>query len=337
MADLKKIVAEINKKHGNGTVSVGNQSLDVPKFSSGVLSVDMVTGGGYPWGRVIEVFGDESSGKTTLGGYAISEVQKLGHVSAFVDLEHAIDPSWQTSLGVKMEELIVSQPDSAEAAFDVTEALARSGAIRFILFDSIAAAVPKAELEGEYGDAHMGLRARLMGQFLRRVTPILNKNQVTLMMLNQTREKIGVFFGDPTTTPGGKAVKFAASQRIRTYASKKFDNGKLIKIRVIKNKVGPPFRKTDFRIIEDTNLGVRGVDIVRDIFWSAVAAGIVIRNQNTYNLNGTKLAVGKDAALAAFRKIKDYDAIRADVLKYYVNSVESNLEKEPDEDGEIDD
>jgi len=321
---IKDVVDKINGKLGSGAViGGGGQGLQkLPRTSTGILSLDLALGGGYPVGKVIELFGPESSGKTTIGAHALKVIQSIPDygLGAIVDVEHAVDPTWFENIGIDMGQLIVSQPDSAEQAFDIVESLIRSGAVRLILLDSVAALVPKNEIEGEYGDAHMGLRARLMGQFLRKITPLASKHNCTVICMNQTREKIGVIFGSNETTPGGKALKFGASCRIRVSGSKKVtdanDNvvGKSTNIFVPKNKVGKPFVKTDFRIVAMEDLAVYGVDIVRDVFFAGLWIGLIKKSGNTYTYDGTKLGIGRDKAVEGFRKLGIHD-------KVYFNSL----------------
>ena len=253
---LDLAIAQISKEFGEGSImKLGeNHKVDVELLSSGALSLDIALGGGYPKGRIIEIYGPESSGKTTLALHAIAEIQKQGGTAAFIDAEHALDPAYAKKLGVDTQNLLVSQPDNGEQALEITETLVRSNAVDLIVVDSVAALVPQAEIDGDMGDSHMGLQARLMSQALRKLTGIINKSKATVIFINQIRMKIGVMFGNPETTTGGNALKFYASVRAdirRSGQIKAGDDvvGNRTKVKIVKNKIAAPFKIAEFDII----------------------------------------------------------------------------------------
>ena len=288
---------QINKQFGDGAIRrLGDtQTIDVELLSSGALGIDLVLGGGYPKGRIIEIFGPESSGKTTLALHAIAENQKTGGTAAFIDAEHALDPAYARKLGVDTDNLLVSQPDNGEQALEIVETLVRSNAVDLIVVDSVAALVPQAEIDGDMGDSHMGLQARLMSQALRKLTGIINKSKATVIFINQIRMKIGVMFGNPETTTGGNALKFYASVRIdvrRIGQIKEVENisGNRTKVKVVKNKIAPPFRVAEFDIMYN-----EGISRTGDVLDLAVANEIVGKAGAWFDYDGSKIGQGREA------------------------------------------
>ena len=288
---------QINKQFGDGAIRrLGDtQTIDVELLSSGALGIDLVLGGGYPKGRIIEIFGPESSGKTTLALHAIAENQKTGGTAAFIDAEHALDPAYARKLGVDTDNLLVSQPDNGEQALEIVETLVRSNAVDLIVVDSVAALVPQAEIDGDMGDSHMGLQARLMSQALRKLTGIINKSKATVIFINQIRMKIGVMFGNPETTTGGNALKFYASVRLdvrRIGQIKEGENisGNRTKVKVVKNKIAPPFRVAEFDIMYN-----EGISRTGDVLDLAVANEIVGKAGAWFDYDGSKNGQGREA------------------------------------------
>ena len=287
---------QITKQFGDGSIMKLGEAhkVDVEVIPSGSLSLDLALGGGYPKGRIIEIYGPESSGKTTLTLHAIAEIQKQGGTAAFIDAEHALDPSYAKRLGVDTENLLVSQPDNGEQALEITETLVRSNAVDLIVVDSVAALTPQAEIDGDMGDSHMGLQARLMSQALRKLTGIINKSKATVIFINQIRMKIGVMFGNPETTTGGNALKFYASQRVdirRIGQIKVGDDilGNRTKIKVVKNKIAPPFRIAEFDIMYNEGISKTG-----DILDLAATHGIVEKSGAFCKYNGETIGQGRD-------------------------------------------
>ena len=289
---------QITKQFGDGSImKLGEfHQADVEVIPSGALSLDLALGGGYPKGRIIEVYGPESSGKTTLTLHAIAEIQKQGGTAAFVDAEHALDPSYAKKLGVDTDNLLVSQPDNGEQALEITETLVRSNAVDLIVVDSVAALTPQAEIDGDMGDSHMGLQARLMSQALRKLTGIINKSKATVIFINQIRMKIGVMFGNPETTTGGNALKFYASQRVdirRIGQIKVGDDirGNRTRVKVVKNKIAPPFRTAEFDIMYNEGISKTG-----DILDLAVQHEIVAKSGAFFKYNDETIGQGRDKA-----------------------------------------
>jgi len=274
-----------------------NTNLNVESSPTGSISLDLALGvGGIPKGRVIEIYGPESSGKTTLAMHMVAEVQKHGGIAAFVDAEHALDPEYAGKIGVKLADLLISQPDTGEQALDIVETLVRSNAVDVIVIDSVAALTPRAEIEGEMGDSHMGLQARLMSQALRKLTGIISKSKSTVIFINQIRMKIGVMFGNPETTTGGNALKFYSSIRLEVRKAAQIKQGEKIvgsrvKVKVVKNKVAAPFKTAEFDIMYNEGISKAG-----DLLDTGVAYGAIEKNGNTYNFGEVKLGVGRENA-----------------------------------------
>ena len=288
----------IEKQFGKGAImKLGEaQKVNVERIPTGSLSLDLALGGGIPKGRVIEVYGPESSGKTTLTLHAIAEVQRGGGTAAFIDAEHALDPSYAKRIGVDTDNLLLSQPDSGEQALEIVETLVRSNAVDLIVVDSVAALVPRAEIEGDMGDAHMGLQARLMSQALRKLTGVINKSKATVIFINQIRMKIGVMFGNPETTTGGNALKFYASVRMdirRISQIKQGDAvvGNHVRVKIVKNKVAPPFREAEFDILYNQGISKSG-----DVIDLAVNNEIIEKSGAWFSYKGEKIAQGREAA-----------------------------------------
>ncbi|MDW7667805.1 MAG: recombinase RecA [Bacillota bacterium] len=294
---LDMAISQIERQYGKGSImKLGdNAKLNIETISTGALTLDIALGvGGLPRGRVVEIYGPESSGKTTVALHAIAEAQANGGIAAFIDAEHALDPGYAKKLGVKIDDLILSQPDTGEQALEIAEALVRSGAIDIVVIDSVAALVPKAELEGNMGDSHIGLQARLMSQALRKLSGAIKKSNTTAIFINQLREKVGVMFGNPETTSGGRALKFYASvrldvRRIETLKDKDVMVGNRTRVKVAKNKVAPPFKKAEFDIIYGE--GISNTGCVLDV---GVEAGIVDKAGAWYSYGDTRLGQGRE-------------------------------------------
>ncbi|MEX0722559.1 MAG: recombinase RecA [Gracilimonas sp.] len=300
MKALDIAVGQIEKQHGKGTImKLGAEAIqDIDVISTGSIMVDYALGvQGIPRGRVTEIYGPEASGKTTLALQVIAEAQKAGGYAAFIDAEHAFDPRYAKALGINVEELLVSQPDNGEQALEITETLIRSGALDVVVIDSVAALVPRAELEGEMGDSHMGLQARLMSQAMRKITGIINKSRTSCIFINQVREKIGVMFGNPETTTGGRALKFYSSVRIdirRIGSIKKGDEvvGNRTKVKIAKNKVAPPFKVVEFNIMYG-----KGISRISEILDLAVEYDIIEKRGSWFRYDGEPIGQGSDAAM----------------------------------------
>lgn len=308
-AALNAALAQIEKQYGKGTVMrLGqNTEMNVEAISTGSLSVDLATGiGGLPKGRIVEIYGPESSGKTTLALHCIAEAQKAGGEAAFIDAEHALDPVYAKGIGVDIDSLLVSQPDNGEDALSITEALARSGALDIIVVDSVAALVPRAEIEGEMGDSHVGLHARLMSQALRKLTAVIAKSNTLVIFINQLREKVGVIYGNPEVTTGGRALKFYSSVRIdvrKTEQLKAPGNefiGARTRAKIVKNKVAPPFKEGEFDIMYGT-----GISRVGEIIDLAVKYDIINKSGAWFSYGETRLGQGRDNVKILLQKEKD--------------------------------
>lgn len=292
-------VNQIKSRFGEGSImKLGEaKSMTVEAVSTGCLSLDIALGvGGVPYGRIIEIYGPESSGKTTLAQHIVSEVQKTGGIAAFVDAEHALDPEYAKKIGVNVNELLISQPDTGEQALEIVETLVRSNAVDVIVIDSVAALTPRAEIEGDMGAIHVGLQARLMSQALRKLAAIVGKSQTVVIFINQIRHKIGVMFGNPETTPGGNALKFYSSLRIevrRAAQIKQGDKiiGNRVKAKIVKNKVAAPFRVTEFDIMYN-----EGISLAGDLLDTGIAYGVIGKNGNSYSYGEEKLGVGRETA-----------------------------------------
>ncbi len=329
---LEVAMSQIEKQFGKGSVmKLGEyKAMEVEAIPTGALSLDIALGiGGVPRGRIIEVFGPESSGKTTLALHIIAEAQKTGGEAAFIDAEHALDPVYAKKLGVDIDNLIVSQPDTGEQALEITEALVRSGALDVIVVDSVAALVPKAEIDGDMGDSHMGLQARLMSQALRKLAGAINKSKTVLIFINQLREKIGVMFGNPETTTGGRALKFYASVRmdIRKIENIKQDGevmGNRVRVKVIKNKVAPPFREAEFDVLYGKGISKEG-----NILDMAVNLDIVEKAGSWFSYNGERIGQGRENAKRYLLEHKEMlDEIEQKVRANFAKAFEQSLGEE---------
>ena len=314
MKALDAVLMQIEKQYGKGSIMrLGDEAgqTEIEVIPSGCLTLDLALGiGGFPRGRIIEIYGPDSSGKTTVALHAVAEAQKMGGVAAFIDAEHALDPVYAKNLGVNLDDLYVSQPDTGEQALDITDALVRSSAVDIIVIDSVAALTPKAEIEGDMGDAHVGLQARLMSQALRKLTAIVNKSKTCVIFINQLREKVGVMFGNPETTPGGKALKFYASMRLdirKTDTLKDADGamGNRTKAKIVKNKLAPPFRQAEFDIVFGEGISQEGC-----IMDMGVQYDIIGKSGAFYSYDGNKVAQGKEK-MRQF--LKDNPEIRAEI------------------------
>ena len=335
---LEVAMGQIEKEFGKGSVmKLGEyKGMNVESIPTGALSLDVALGiGGIPKGRIIEIFGPESSGKTTLALHMIAEAQKKGGEAAFIDAEHALDPVYAKNLGVDIDNLIVSQPDTGEQGLEIAEALVRSGAIDIIVVDSVAALVPKAEIDGDMGDAHVGLQARLMSQALRKLAGVINKSNSVIVFINQLREKVGVMFGNPETTPGGRALKFYASVRldIRRVESIKQDGniiGNRVRVKVVKNKVAPPFREAEFDIIYGKGISKSG-----NILDLAVSLDIINKSGAWFSYNGERIGQGRENAKSYLENNpKIMDEVEAKVRKHFDEAFEKSLEGSNKNDGQ---
>lgn len=336
-AALENALRQIEKQFGKGSIMKLGESthMQVETVSSGSLALDIALGiGGLPRGRVIEVYGPESSGKTTVSLHAIAEVQKIGGQAAFIDAEHALDPSYASKLGVNIDELLLSQPDTGEQALEIAEALVRSGAVDIIVIDSVAALVPKAEIEGEMGDSHVGLQARLMSQALRKLSGAISKSKTIAIFINQLREKVGVMFGNPETTPGGRALKFYSSVRldVRRVESIKQGNdvvGNRTRIKIVKNKVAPPFKQADVDIMYGEGISREGsiVDIGTEM-------DIINKSGAWYSFEGERLGQGRENAKQFLKENAEIAGAIDRKIRESSNLTTVISNSEPDEDEE---
>lgn len=332
---LDTAMEQITKNYGQGAVMFlggeGNKKLDVESVPTGSIGLDYALGiGGLPKGRIIEIYGPESGGKTTVTLHAIAETQKLGGMAAFIDVEHALDPVYAKSLGVDIDHLIVSQPDTGEQALEIMETLARSGAIDIVVLDSVAAMVTKAEIDGEIGDSFVGVQARLMSAAMRKLTSVISKSNTVAIFINQVREKIGVMYGNPETTPGGRALKFYASVRIEVRKGEKIvDDGEIIgyttKCKVVKNKVAPPFKETQFDMIFG-----EGISRLGEIITMGEELGFIKKSGAWYSYNGERLGQGKEKTK---KFLKENDDLRLEIEGKIKENM-SKLDMSASEDGE---
>ncbi len=317
----EEAIRQIKERFGDGSIMrLGEaKKMQIDTVPTGCLSLDLALGvGGMPRGRIIEIFGPEASGKTTLALHVVAELQKMGGVAAFVDAEHALDPDYSAKIGVKTNELLISQPDTGEQALDIVETLVRSNGVDIIVVDSVAALVPKAEIEGDMGDSHMGLQARLMSQALRKLTGIISKSNTVLIFINQTRLKIGVFFGNPETTTGGTALKFYCSVRVEVRRAAQIKLGEKIignrvKVKIVKNKVAAPFRTCEFDIMYNEGISLSG-----DLLDVGVAEKVINKSGNSYIYNDIKLGVGRETAKAF---LKSNPALMKDIREQIIDEV----------------
>ena len=324
---LDAAIAQIEKQYGKGSVmKLGDNSanMNVETVPTGSLSLDIALGlGGLPKGRIIEVYGPESSGKTTVALHCVAEVQKRGGIAGFIDAEHALDPVYARNIGVDIDNLYISQPDCGEQALEITETMVRSGAVDIVVVDSVAALVPKAEIDGDMGDSHVGLQARLMSQALRKLTAVISKSNCIVIFINQLREKVGVMFGNPETTTGGRALKFYSSVRLdvrRTESLKQGGEivGNHVRVKVVKNKIAPPFREAEFDIMFGQGISIEG-----DVLDLAVNAGIVNKSGTWYAYEGDKIGQGRENAKTYIHENPAFfDMLEAKVRDFYFTQPE---------------
>lgn len=324
---LDAAIAQIEKQYGKGSVmKLGDNSanMNVETVPTGSLSLDIALGlGGLPKGRIVEVYGPESSGKTTVALHCVAEVQKRGGIAGFIDAEHALDPVYARNIGVDIDNLYISQPDCGEQALEITETMVRSGAVDIVVVDSVAALVPKAEIDGDMGDSHVGLQARLMSQALRKLTAVISKSNCIVIFINQLREKVGVMFGNPETTTGGRALKFYSSVRLdvrRTESLKQAGEivGNHVRVKVVKNKIAPPFREAEFDIMFGQGISREG-----DVLDLAVNAGIVNKSSAWYAYEGDKIGQGRENAKTYIHENPAFfDMLEAKVRDFYFTQPE---------------
>ena len=332
---LDAAISNIEKQFGKGSImklGESNVNLNVESIPTGSLSLDIALGlGGVPRGRVVEIYGPESSGKTTVALHMVAEVQKRGGIAGFIDAEHALDPVYAKNIGVDIDNLYISQPDSGEQALEITETMVRSGAVDIIIVDSVAALVPKAEIDGDMGDSHVGLQARLMSQALRKLTPVVSKNNCVVIFINQLREKVGVMFGNPETTTGGRALKFYASvrmdvRRIETLKQGGEVIGNRTRVKVVKNKVAPPFKEAEFDIMFG-----KGISAVGDILDLAANVGIVQKSGAWFAYNENKIGQGRENAKNYLRQNPDFCKMIEEQVREHYFAQETEEEPEAEE------
>ncbi len=331
---LQFAIAQIEKAHGKGSIMKLGESpkMNLSTISSGAFSLDLALGvGGYPRGRIIEIFGPESSGKTTLSLHAVAEAQKLGGVCAYIDTEHALNPSYAEKLGVNLDGLFLSQPDYGEQALEIAETLVRSGAVDLIIVDSVAALVPKAEIEGDMGDPQMGMQARLMSQALRKLTGIVSKSNTIVIFVNQVRDKIGVMFGNPEVTPGGRALKFYSTiridiRRIDSIKSGSDITGNKVRVKIVKNKVAPPFKFTELEIEFGTGVSADG-----DLLDLAVTMDLVEKSGTWFSVNGERMGQGREAAKNFLKQRQDICKSLQEKIREKINAGDPALVAEKED------
>ena len=333
MKALDAALANIEKQFGKGSVmKLGDSTvnMNIETIPTGSLSLDIALGlGGVPKGRVVELYGPESSGKTTVALHMVAEVQKRGGIAGFIDAEHALDPVYAKNIGVDIDNLYISQPDSGEQALEITETMVRSGAVDIIIVDSVAALVPKAEIDGDMGDSHVGLQARLMSQALRKLTPVVSKNNCIVIFINQLREKVGVMFGNPETTTGGRALKFYSSVRmdVRKIETLKAGGeviGNRTRVKVVKNKIAPPFKEAEFDIMFGKGISSEG-----DVLDLATNIDVIQKSGAWFAYNGEKIGQGRENAKQFLIEHKDiYEEVEAKVREHYFNKESENEETE---------
>lgn len=330
---LDAALAQIEKAHGKGSImKLGDSkaNINIETVPTGSLSLDIALGlGGIPRGRVIEIYGPESSGKTTVALHMIAEVQKIGGIAGFIDAEHALDPVYAKNIGVDIDNLYISQPDFGEQALEITETLVRSGAVDIVIVDSVAALVPKAEIDGEMGDTHVGLQARLMSQALRKLTAIISKTSCIVVFINQLREKIGIMFGNPETTTGGRALKFYSSirmdvRKIETLKAGGEVIGSRTRVKVVKNKIAPPFKEAEFDIMFG-----EGISVIGDLLDLAVECGIINKSGSWYSYNNDKIGQGRENAKQFLKANKEIcEVVEAAVREKYFSNEEEETSEE---------
>lgn len=332
---VEAAISQIKERFGEGSIMKFGEAraMDIAAVPTGCLSLDIALGvGGVPRGRIIEIFGPEASGKTTLAQHIVAEVQKMGGVAAFVDAEHALDPDYARKIGVNVKELFISQPDTGEQALEIVETLVRSNAVDVIVVDSVAALVPKAEIEGDMGDSHMGLQARLMSQALRKLTGAISKSKTVLIFINQIRMKIGVFFGNPETTTGGNALKFYCSLRVEVRRAAQIKQGEKnignrVKVKVVKNKVAAPFQTCEFDIMYNEGISLSG-----DLLDVGIEKGVIKKSGNSYSYGEEKLGVGRETAKSYLKaNPKLMAAIRKQIMDEVKKAKDAELAGQDDE------